>query len=162
MTTDEHPAYQRATGRHMSLGALREQQRARLQQVSSKRVRNRVNPLFSVNYLDRQLRKDMAEHVRETVCFGRNVNRSLDRLVIYLAYHNLRQPYREAKGDLRSHAEVAGLSEQEVKGICYGMFTRRAFCSRISPEGIYRKMWLRKYQTPLKEGPEYLPLHVVA
>ena len=46
----------------------REQQRIRLQQVSSKRVRNRMNPLFSVNYLDRQLRKDMAEHVRETVC----------------------------------------------------------------------------------------------
>ncbi len=121
-----------------------------------------MNPLFSVNYLDRQLRKDMAEHVRETVCFGRNVSRSLDRLVIYLAYHNLKKPYREVKGDLRSHAEVAGVTESEVRSICYGMFMKRAFYSKVQPEGRYRKMWLREYLTPLKEKPEYLPLHVAA
>ena len=45
------------------------------------------------------------------MCFGRNVSRALDRLAIYVAYHNLRKPYREVKGDLRTHAEVAGLGE---------------------------------------------------
>ena len=68
LATDEHPAYLRAARGHISLNALRAQQRHEQIRVSSKQTRNRVNPLFSVNYLDRQIRKDMAEHVRETVC----------------------------------------------------------------------------------------------
>lgn len=160
LATDEHPAYRRAERRHMSLRALRDQQRIWRLRVSSKKARNRGNPLFAVNYLDRQLRKDMAEHVRETVCFGRNVNCALDRLTIYLVYHNLKKPFRESRGDLRSHAEVAGVDGQRVSGLSYGMFTRRAFFSKVLPEGRYRKMWLREYQTPLKNNPEYRPLHI--
>ena len=162
LATDKHPAYLRAERRHMSLKALLRQKRILHERVSSKRVRNWGNPLFAVNYVDRQFRKDLAEHVRETVCFGRNVNRSLDRLMIYLVYHNLKKPFREAKGDLRSHAEVAGLSRQELSSLCYGMFTRRAFYSHVLPKGRYCKMWLRDYQTPLKNEPEYRPKHVAA
>ena len=160
LATDEHPAYRRALKKHFSLRALGKQLRFGKIEVSSKRCRNRMNPLFSVNYLDRQIRKDMAEHVRETVCFGRNVSRSIDRLTIYLTYHNLRKPYREVRGDLRTHAEVAGVSERMVRSICYGMFTRRAFFSKIGLEGRYRKMWMRDYPTPLKEREEYRPQHI--
>jgi transposase-like protein len=162
LATDEHPAYRRALKKHFSLRALRGMSRFDNIEVSSKRERNHANPLFSVNYVDRQIRKDMAEHVRETVCFGLNVNCALDRMVIYLTYHNLKKPFREVRGDLRTHAEVAGLSERMVRSICYGMLTRRVFLSKIRPEGRYRKMWLREYITPLKKRPEHRPLHIAA
>jgi hypothetical protein len=121
-----------------------------------------MNPLFAVNYLDRQLRKDMDEHVRETVCFGKNVSRAMDRFVVYATYHNLQKPFREVKGDFRSHAEVAGLTREEVRSLCYGMYSRRAFYSKVQPEDSMKKVWLRKYVTPLKEKPERLPLHAKA
>jgi hypothetical protein len=162
LATDEHPAYQRALTDHISLNGLMQQYRFRKVSVSSKRERNHTNPLFAVNYIDRQIRKDMAEHVRETVCFGRNVNCALDRMVVYLTYHNLKKPYREVKGDLRSHAEVAGLNRRTVRSICYGMFKRRAIFSLVKPEGRYRKMWMRDYVTPLKEAPEFRPKHIAA
>ena len=162
LATDEHPAYHRALNIHFSLRALHAQRRFSRLLVSSKQPRTRMNPLFAVNYLDRQIRKDMAEHVRETVCFGRNVNRALDRMTVYLTYHNLRKPYREVRGDLRTHAEVAGVSERRVRSICYGMLSRRAFISKVKPEGRYRRMWLREYVTPLKRREEYRPLHIVA
>jgi len=162
LATDLHPAYDRAATGHFAVDALRNQPRLSRIKVSSREERTFQNPLFSVNYLDRQIRKDMAEHVRETVCFGKNVNRALDRMIVYVTYNNLIKPYREAKKDFRSHAEVAGVSTPVVKSIRYGLFSRRAFLSHVKPEGRYRKMWLRGYVTPLKEKPEYLPLHVVA
>ena len=162
LATDEHPAYVRAARGHLSLKTLKTQGRYTHLRVSSKAPRTMMNPLFAVNYLDRQLRKDLAEHVRETVCFGKNVSRVLDRFVVYATYHNLQKPFREVRGDFRSHAEVAGLSSENVGSLCYGMYSRRAFYSKAKPEGSLNRVWLRRYLTPLKEKPERLPLHAVA
>ena len=162
LATDEHPAYQRAARGHLSLKGLKAQGRCKHITVSSKAARTRLNPLFAVNYLDRQFRKDLDEHVRETVCFGKNVSNALDRMTVYLVYHNLKKPFREVQGDMRTHAEVAGLPKESVSSLLYGLYSRRAFYSKVRPEGRLRKMWLRKYQTPLKEEAEYLPLHAAA
>ncbi len=108
------------------------------------------------------MRKDLAEHVWETVCFGRNVNRVMDRVAICAAHHNLRKSYREAKGDLRSHAEVAGLSAAAVRRLQYGMFTRRTFATRIDIQPIYRKIRRREHVTPLKGKADNLPFHAEA
>ena len=51
------------------LKALKAQGRYRHLRVSSRVPRTRLNPLFAVNYIDRQLRKDLDEHVRETCVF---------------------------------------------------------------------------------------------
>jgi hypothetical protein len=48
------------------------------------------NPLFAVNYADREIRKDLAEHRRETVCFARSAAMSMARLWVYVADHNCR------------------------------------------------------------------------
>jgi transposase-like protein len=82
--TDEHQAYPRAINRSPCVAALRDVGRFVHQTISSRAARTRDNPLFPVNYLDRELRKDLHEHVRQTVCFGRNVNRQMERLVLYL------------------------------------------------------------------------------
>ena len=162
LSTDEHPAYQRAKKKNLAVKGLRGQGRFTHQRISSQAPRTRGNPLFSVNYLDRQFRKDLAEHVRETVCFGRNVNCAMDRFSIYCVYHNLKKPYRESQGDLRTHAEVAGVDKEKAKALLYGLFSRRAFASKVKPESTYRMQWNRRYQTPLKENAEYIPKHVAA
>jgi len=159
--TDEHPAYQRAKRNHLVFQALQEQGRVSHVSISSKLARTDRNPLFSVNYFDRQLRKDVAEHVRETVCFGRNVNCVMDRFSVYLVYHNLQKPFRESKGDMRTHAEVAGVDRTVVDRLLYGLYTRRMFASRVDLDEQYHRQWHRKYETPLKKNDEYLPKHVV-
>jgi hypothetical protein len=67
---------------------------ARHQRTSSRVVRNCENPLFPVNYLDREFRKDQACHVRETVQWSKTVNNTMERMMVYLAYHNLFKPFR--------------------------------------------------------------------
>ena len=54
--------------------------------INSRVARTVSNDLFSVNYLDREIRKDVPEYHRETVCFGRNVGNGLERLCVYI-YH---------------------------------------------------------------------------
>jgi len=59
---------------------------------SSTAPRTVSNDLFSVNYLDRQILKDLAEHTRQTVQFARNAVNQMERLAVYRAYHNYFKP----------------------------------------------------------------------
>ena len=157
--TDKHSAYRRAQKNCLSIFGLVGQSRLRHIRIDSTLPRTVSNPLFSVNYLDRQIRKDMSEHVRETVCFGRNVNSAIDRMSIYLVYHNVYKQYRESQGDIRSHAEVAGIQGRMIEKIKYGLFSRRMFVSHACLDQIHSRMWFRKFVTPLKRRSEYLPKH---
>jgi len=130
--------------------------------ISSKRARTVNNQLFSVNYLDREIRKDCANHVRETVCFARDVNNCMERLWVYFVYHNYRKRYRIGSEEERTHAEVAGLEKQEVKRVLRGYYTKRSFLSRSPVTGTLRSLWLRGLETPLKGVPAYVPNHLVA
>jgi hypothetical protein len=130
--------------------------------ISSKRARTVSNQLFSVNYLDREIRKDCANHVRETVCFARDVNNCMERMWVYFVYHNYRKRYRIGCEDERSHAEVAGIERQEVNRVLRGYYTRRSFLSLSKVTGSLRALWLRRLETPLKGAPTYVPNHLVA
>jgi|GEM_PF-4274898 len=48
--------------------------RATHRRYSSRLPRTVGNPLFPVNYIDRECRKDMAEYVRETIRFARSAH----------------------------------------------------------------------------------------
>ena len=135
--------------------------------VSGKLPRTRHNDLFSVNYLDREFRKDCAEHVRETTRFARNVNNCMERMAIYRLYHNYIKPYRinREAGVLkdRTHASVAGLPAWAVKKELSGFFTERRFLAR--GQGIGKEeafTWLRCWITPLKQGYEDVPIYAAA
>ena len=130
--------------------------------ISSHIARTVKNELFSVNYLDREIRKDCANHVRETVCFARDVNNCMERLWVYFVYHNYRKRYRIGSGDDRSHAEVAGIERKEVMRVLRGYYTRRSFISLNRVSGSMRRLWLRRLETPLKGVPGYVPNHLVA
>ena len=132
--------------------------------ISSRRERTYANPLFAVNYLDRQIRKDLKEHVRETVCFSRNVCNSMERLVLYSLYHNYLKAYRAKlrKGEYVSHAEKAGIDGDLVRKGLKTLFTRRRFLSHTPIRGFMRYLWKRQLFTPLKDKVEYVPKYALA
>jgi len=159
--TDEHPAY---PGAIKSIEELKEEYGKALthERHSSKLPRDKSNPLFSVNYLDRELRKDVAAHARESTCIGRNVANGLSRLAVYMAWHNYWKPFRvrpKEEGEERPHAEQAGidpLASIAQKGRC---FEERAFLSKVGLDAWALAVWLKRHETPLKVGPDYLQKH---
>lgn len=133
--------------------------------INSKEPRTITNDLFSVNYLDREVRKDVPEYHRETVCIGRNVNNSLERLCVYFFHHNFIKRYRiGVSGEERSHAEVAGVTKDEVGRIVEEVVARRAFYhdGSVSYGGFFDELWKREVPTPLKKRSDYLPRYAVA
>jgi len=132
--------------------------------ISSRKERTLHNPLFTVNYLDRQIRKDQANHLRETVCFSRNVTNALSRLIVYVLWHNCVKPYREhtRRRVQMTHAQVAGFSLSQVNQSLQGYFTHRAFFTHADVTGFFRALWLKSLITPLKQNNEYLPKYAYA
>ena len=130
--------------------------------VNSKEVRNSQNPLFPVNYMDREFRKDMASHARESVQFSRNVNEAMNRMSLYLFDHNYFKPFRVAhkvKRQLR-HVEVAGLDREYLEGMISGFFESRYFWKKNHPmEVSARKTLNREWVTPLKKNDELVRKH---
>ena len=159
--TDKHHSYRQVINR------LSQEERSRIihRLCSSTAPRTVSNELFSVNYLDRQIRKDLAEHTRETVQFGRNAVNQMERLAIYRAYHNYFKPYR-IRGDEEgkiTHAQKAGIPGAAISRELKSFFTQRRFLSRIQGMMIRdRLVWLRAIQTPLKRYSESLPAYVWA
>jgi transposase-like protein len=130
--------------------------------ISSKLPRTVSNDLFSVNYLDREIRKDSANHVRETLCFSRDVNNSMERLWVYFVYHNYRKPYRIHPTESRTHAEVAGIEVSRIQKALKGYFTRRSFLSRTDLRGSQRDLWLRRLENPMAGSQVQMPKHLAA
>jgi len=156
LVTDEKREYERslrAIGTHTSIKHLR---------LSSKLPRTLQNDLFSVNYLDREIRKDCANHVRETVCFSRNVNNCMERFWVYFVYHNYRKQYRIRNGETRTHAEVAGIEAAAIRRMLRGYYTRRSFLSKTGLTGSLRSLWLRKLETPMDSIERYVPRYLTA
>lgn len=156
--TDEKKEYVRA------LKSIPEGKAIHHIRINSHKPRTVVNPLFAANYLDRQIRKDQANHVRETVCFARNVNNAMSRLLVYFTYHNYLKAYRERERtkSARTHAQVAGISAERIMKELRHVFTSRAFFSRSDITGFWRDLWLKRLITPLKAGRDYLPKYVYA
>ncbi len=107
--------------------------------------------------MDREFRKDMASHARETLQFGRNVNNAMLRMGLYIFDHNYFKPYRVADREKRhlKHAQVAGLNQGYLEGIVSGFFTSRCFWRKDHPmEESVKKTLNREWMTPLKKRDE--------
>ena len=145
--TDEHQRYPPAIA---AAGA-----EAKLEHctVSSTRARTGENPLFAVNYTDREIRKDLAEHHRRTVCFARNASCSVARMWVYLVWHNTEKPYRICPRSAATHAEVSGVPAEEIRRQRRSFFRRRAFlghCRGLTE--TQRRDWLQLHWTPEGEN----------
>ena len=156
--TDEHRQYARVY-RDLSTD---EKRRIQHRRISSRLPRTLHNDLFSVNYLDREIRKDNSDHTRETVQFARNASNCMERLAVYRFYHNYCKPYRIAKQQLSSvtHAEQAGIPAGRIRAEMKSFFTRRRFFRRVNGMSVSDCMiWLRSIVTPMKLTAEYLPAY---
>jgi transposase-like protein len=119
------------------------------------------NPLFAVNYYDRELRKDLAAFRRESTCFTRNVANGLSRFACHMAYHNYQKPYRveSARIDDSVHAEVAGIDRGAIRAQLARLYTDRPFIGRHKPSDEATRIWLKRAATPLKNKPDRLPAY---
>ena len=159
--TDEHPAYPGVIRSIEGLDAAYGKDLVH-ERHSSKLPRDKSNPLFSVNYIDRELRKDVAAHARESTCIGRNVANGLSRLAVYMAWHNYWKPYRVRTKEPEKrcpHAEYAGVDPSENMAAKERCFKERAFLTKAGLDPWAREIWLKGHETPLKARPDYLPKH---
>lgn len=133
-------------------------------QISSRNHRGLHNELFAVNYIDREIRKDMAEHHRETTCFARNANSSVSRMTVYLFYHNFLKTYRLNGRDNRekNHADAAGIPSFVYRRMLVHVFTKRLFSTHYNLKGNNEMTWCRAYQTPLKRESDYIAAYLLA
>ena len=161
--TDEHQAYPRAIARVPELRDATRRGRFEHRTVSSKAARTVINPLFSANYYDRELRKDLAAFRRESTCFTRNVSNGLSRFALHLVYHNYQKPYRinvsaSTAAELsKTHAEMAGI---DAMRLAYGfnwLYIDRPFISKQKLSYDNKRIWRKGASTPLKDGCDYLP-----
>ena len=113
--------------------------------------RNFDDPLFSVNYLDRQIRKDVSDHVRETIQFAKCPSAMMMRMVVYLHYHNCviaRRVKEQREGNLETHVERAGISRKDLDSIIDQNFLRRAFLEKINLDTSSLQTWRREWRNP--------------
>ena len=123
----------------------------RHQKVNSKAHRDVKNPLFSVNYLDREIRKDLANHVRETTRYSQEPNMMMDRMTVYLVQHNTEKKFRiKMRKEVRTkHWGVAGIQSEKVVTATLGKFRRRPWFTDDLPES-FKILWKR--ETPRPQG----------
>ena len=163
LATDEKREYQPPI-QELQVNLLREGILLQHQMISSQEVRNRDNPLFSPNYMDREFRKDLAEHRRETVCFARNTVCSMERMVVYLFYHNFLKPFRINVKDrtYATHAEAAGIAPKVYQQMMRGMFRKRSWLHMVKVPLPEELVWRRAMITPKNMKTAYCPQYVLA
>ncbi len=149
--TDEHPIYRYQFNNHRSLSP-----KILHRTTNSLVERNYLNKLFPCNYIDRQIRKDLAEYIRETVQFGRNMNNSMDRFSCYSFWHNFLKPFRinRRKGKYNYHCQAAGISLERrykiIQAIFYGI-SRRTEDFTECLTGYQAAHWNRNLVNPLNK-----------
>jgi transposase-like protein len=158
LLTDKHPTY---------VACIRKINKDKVYfhqvQISSKEDRTVTNPLYPVNYVDRQFRKDKANHVRETVQFARCAQAMMTRLTLYLVYHNYLSPYRIKEyrvGDQRSRTERQGLSLELINQVFHKHWGRRLFFHQVKLWAEEEKTWLRKWRNPGVDIGRYVPKYI--
>jgi transposase-like protein len=156
--TDEKKDYQRALwDKRIGFDSRMFEGLCRHHTTNSQDARNQKNPLFSVNYFDREIRKDMASHSRETVQFPRNVCNAMLRMYLYMFDHNVRKPYRINNRELSQlrHAQVAGADLEYLKSLVGGFFEKRVFRPSEFKLSVSSEMTVnRRWTTPLKRSKE--------
>lgn len=150
LITDEKPDYRTELYRHHLFKKQDEDHRVAHLRVNAHLPRTVNNPLFPSNYLDRELRKDQANHRRETSCFTRCVSCGLARMMCYVAYHNYWKRFRikAPVQDVRVHAEAAGISASILDSARTAFFTERSFLSKQALSVPLERIWRMSTPTP--------------
>lgn len=129
----------------------------------SKKHRTVCDDGFTNEYLDREIRKDLANHRRETKCFSRNTCNSINRLALYSFSHNYLKDYRVKRVEYKgiTHAEVAGVPKARIREVLKTIFTKRVFFSLENVKMFYKDLWCKDIITPLKNRKDYIPKYAL-
>jgi hypothetical protein len=161
LDTDKHSAYPKAVASVPALAARLAEGSLFHRRTPSRKARTRKNPLFAVNYVDRQMRSCMAEYVRETIRQAREVNSQMERTAIFMLLHNFATPHRvDGRARVSSadtHADVAGLTGERTDWLLARVLTHRHLHSHTSGHHAWiRRIWRHEYENPpsvrLKKG----------
>ena len=149
INTDEHPLYSKALTEDKSLASLFSEGICIHQTVNSKDHRDTNSPLFSVNYMDREIRKDLANHVRETTRHSQEPNMMMDRMTVYLVQHNTEKRFRikAPKGMGTKHWIIAGIRPETVINPRKGKFRQRPWFTEDFEES-FKILWKREIPRP--------------
>ncbi|MFP4178965.1 MAG: hypothetical protein ACLFSA_02825 [Spirochaetaceae bacterium] len=162
LDTDEKLEYRRVIEGSDVLSWLAERGQFSHRRTNSRLQRTVRNPLFPVNYLDRQIRKDNANHVRETVQFSRDVDSCMERIAVYQLFHNFLKPFRVddlQKRQLR-HAEVAGIPKERIEMELFDVFRLRKFYSHVKLSFSQLLIWARMIGNRDRLSGGYRPRYV--
>lgn len=164
LDTDRHLAYRYALNSHGPWHRLRNAGRVVHRRTDSRRARTATNPLAPVNSIDRQIRIDLAEHVRETVRFARNPNRSMERFWVWCYNYNYCKRYRinQPATDTTHHYQVASVDEMVLNEARRGIWRERRFLSRAVATGSMLATWMRMLEIPFQPTNDYLPGYLAA
>jgi len=162
LATDRHRSYRRVITGDRELVERAASGRFIHLRIDSRSPRTRANPLFSVNYFDREIRKDQACHVRETVQWSRDVNHAMERMWLYGVWHNCFKARRIRSPDQRTHAEHAGVAKNALESGTRRFFVRRYFFSHLSFSDSMWRTWVRGWITPGKLVAPKVPAYVMA
>jgi transposase-like protein len=152
--SDEHKSYPPAIAATRGLVPLMHRSLLSHVTVSSKVARTVRNRLFAVNYIERQIRKNAGDHVRETVKQARETNCMMQRLALFAVSHNFFTPHRvsdhaDCSAD-RTHATVAGLeANRQVQRILSRFYTHRHLWAHLSQKPQWIKpIWHHTHDNP--------------
>ena len=160
LITDEHKAYVRSFNRVPEAAAMLAHE-----QYSSKAPRTFNNPLFPVNYVDRQFRKDLVNHVRETIQFARCPAAMMNRMTIYQGYHNYLMPRRVAqqrKGNWVTRGEVLGVDPKRVWATIMSLWGKRIFLHKTMLWQEEQRTWLMSWRNRGIPLGRRVPLYVLS
>jgi hypothetical protein len=163
LLTDEHSAYPRAISRVLPLIFALHAGSFRHVRIPSSLERTLSNPLFPVNYFDREFRKDIPAYHQESTCFCRNTANGLCRLANYQAWHNFIKPFR-VKGPespYAPHGVHGGIEEGKINEGMRRLFKERSFLSHLELREDRLVVWMKSAVTPMKEGKDYLPRYAL-
>ena len=154
LNTDEKTEYKMALKDLPEWRHLSELRLVTHRTVSSHLPRTRRNPLFPVNYLDREIRKNSAAHCRETVRGDREVGMTLSRMTITLGHHTFRKPFRidnwVITSTTQTHADLVGLlGTREAKEALFRLYTKRHVWSQQVQQAEWMgDIWLNRKKNP--------------
>jgi len=131
--------------------------------ISSKDLGRRSVDLFPVDYIDRQFRKDLSDHVRETVRFAKCPSAMMSRLAVYRFFHNCLIPRRiheSRKGNNETHAERAGISGDRLKAVIERYWGHRVFYHKAALGKEEVNTWLCGWRNPGIAYGRYIPKYI--
>lgn len=151
--SDFHPSYPGAIRSSVLLTRRLKEGTLTHRRTSSRAARTTSNPLFPSNYVDRQLRKNLAEHVRETVRQGREVNSQMERMAMFMVLHNFLTPHRitgQANAlECETHADRVGIGGKRIEWFLHRLTTNRHVYSHTSSAQWWiRRIWLHLHENP--------------